>query len=124
MPICWPAAVASSAALVREVRSHPPVFLDPDDDLYAVADTDLGHQAGEVEFHRSEADVEFIGDLGVGPPPCDCRSNFFLTLGQGNQRFGARREASVAGEIGEQAGRGARSDEGIALGRCVEGLGQ
>lgn len=52
-------------------RDDPAGLVGPHRDLHPVADAELGHQARQVRLHRTQADVQGIGDLGVGQPPRD-----------------------------------------------------
>jgi hypothetical protein len=75
----------SAVPVFRAARA---LFRRPDGDLHAVAGTDFAHQAGDVELHGAEADVKLCRDLGVGPALCDGHRDFFLALGQGDDRDG------------------------------------
>jgi hypothetical protein len=83
---------------------------------------ELVHEAGEVELDRAEADVEVVGDLGVGPTSSDCHEDLFLAFGEGNEWLPRVRGVRVLGEAGERAGGDARGDEGVTFGGGADGL--
>src|SRR5688572_18494940 len=83
-------------------------LVGPDRDLDAVARTDLGHEAGDVALHRAEADLELVGDLGVGSPAGDGQEDLLFAVGEGLARLRWRELGLSVCERREQS----RSDAG------------
>ncbi len=65
-------------------------LIGPHGDLDPVPRAELVHQAGQVRLDGAEADVQLIGDLGVGVAPSDGDEDLFLPRGQGFDRLGRR----------------------------------
>src|SRR5262249_62300325 len=70
-----------SAAVTRGSALDAARFVGPDGDLDSVPGAELGHQAGEMGLHGAETDVEFVGDLGVGPAPGHGDQKLFFAAG-------------------------------------------
>ena len=84
-------------------------FLGPHGDFDAVPGAEFGHEAGEVGLGGAEADVEFVGDFGVGP-----------TTGHREQDSSSR---SVSGSMGCAGGVPLRVSEKVARSRACAGPG-
>lgn len=68
----------------------------------AVTGPDLVHEAREVKLDGAKADVEFDGDLGVGPALSDGQCDVFFPVGQGDDWSGVLRGGRGVGEAGER----------------------
>ena len=72
----------SGRAVARSDGGDESRFVGDDDELGAVAGAELGEDAAHVGLDRREADMQPVGDLGVGEALRDERQHFALTLGE------------------------------------------
>jgi len=63
-------------------------LVGPHCEFHPVAGPELGHEAGEVSLDGAEADVELVGDLGVGAAPGDGEQDLFLRVSKWPFRLG------------------------------------
>ena len=71
-------------------RFDEPALVGEDDGLDAVAQVELGEDAGDVRLHRRLADEQLGGDLGVGQPAGEQPQDLELARAQLGQRRGGR----------------------------------